>query len=98
MYAVAILSMCTIALSKAAMLFFHLRITPQRSQRIACYALVGLCGTWMVVAMALIGTRCGNHTPWILYGRTCHNFVSRRKIHFVSPDILTTVYARQTAG
>ena len=83
MYAVAILSVCTIALSKAAMLFFHLRITPQRSQRIACYGLVGLCGTWMVVAMTLIGTRCGNHTPWALYGKTCHNFVSRRTLPFV---------------
>jgi hypothetical protein len=83
MYAVAILSVCTIALSKAAMLFFHLRITPQRSQRIACYALVGLCGIWMLVTMALIGTRCGNHIPWVLYGRTCHNFVSRNTFYIV---------------
>jgi hypothetical protein len=76
MYAVAILSVCSIAMSKAAMLFFHLRITPQRSQRLTCYALVAVCVIWMIVAMTLVGTRCGNHHPWKLYGRTCENFVS----------------------
>jgi hypothetical protein len=76
MYTVAILSVCSIAMSKAAMLFFHLRITPQRSQRLTCYALVAVCVIWMIVAITLVGTRCGNHHPWKLYGRTCDNFVS----------------------
>jgi len=75
MYAVAIISLCAIAISKADMLFFHLRITPRRSQRIACYILAGICGLWMLVVMVVIGTRCGNKTPWVLYGRTCHTFV-----------------------
>lgn len=79
MYAIAIVSLCAIAVSKAAMLFFHLRITPRRSQRITCYVLAGICGLWMVVVMALAGTRCGDKTPWLLYGRTCHTLVSRRE-------------------
>jgi hypothetical protein len=78
MYAVAVISLCANAISKAAMLFFHLRITPRRAQRITCYVLVGICGLWMVVVMALTGTRCENKTPWALYGRTCHTFVSRK--------------------
>ena len=78
MYAVAVISLCAIAISKAAMLFFHLRITPRRAQRITCYVLAGICGLWMIVVMALIGTRCGNKTPWVLYGRTCHTYVSCR--------------------
>lgn len=75
MFAVSMLSICAIAASKAAMLLFHLRITPHRTQRSACYALVVLCALWMIVVTALIGTRCGNHEPQRLYGRTCHNFV-----------------------
>jgi len=79
MYAVAVISLCAIAISKAAMLFFHLRITPRRSQRIACYVLAGICGLWVIVVVVLTGTRCGGKTPWILYGRTCHTFVSRKR-------------------
>jgi hypothetical protein len=78
MYAVAVISLCANAISKAAMLFFHLRITPRRAQRMTCYVLAGICGLWMAVVMALTGTRCENKQPWALYGRTCHTFVSRR--------------------
>jgi hypothetical protein len=78
MYAVAVISLCANAISKAAMLFFHLRITPRRAHRITCYTLAGICALWMVVVMALTGTRCENKTPWALYGRTCHTFVSRK--------------------
>lgn len=77
MYAVAILSVGAIAITKAAMLFFHLRITPHRSQRITCYALVALCTVWAVVVMTLVGTRCGNHTPETLYAKYCENYVSK---------------------
>ena len=78
MYAVAVISLCEIAFSKAAILFFHLRITPRRPQRIACYILAGVCGLWIIIVATLIGTRCGKRTPCILYGRTYHSFVSRR--------------------
>lgn len=76
MYGVAMLSLCANAVSKAAMLFFHLRITPLRPQRNACYIMVGVCAVWMIVVVTLVGTRCGNSNPWMLHGRKCHNFVS----------------------
>jgi hypothetical protein len=85
MYAVAVISLCAIAISKAAMLFFHLRITPRRAQRVTCYVLAGICALWMVVVMVSIGTRCGNKTPWVLYSRTCHAFVSRKDHKMRSP-------------
>jgi hypothetical protein len=89
MYAVAVISLCAIAISKSAMLFFHLRITPLRAQRITCYVLAGVFGLWMVVVMALVGTRCGNKTPWALYGRTCHTYVSRR-VHQTQTHVADT--------
>lgn len=75
MYGVTMLSLCANAVSKAAILFFHLRITPLRPQRAACYAMVGVCAVWMVVVVALIATRCGNSHPWMLHGRHCYNYV-----------------------
>ncbi|KAM0716554.1 hypothetical protein Q7P37_007999 [Cladosporium fusiforme] len=77
MYAVSMLSLCANAMSKASMLFFHLRITPLRSQRTVCYVMVGVCMAWMAIAVTLVGTRCGNIHPWMLHGRKCNDYSNR---------------------
>ncbi|KAK5136331.1 hypothetical protein LTR08_003704 [Meristemomyces frigidus] len=49
--AIDLLSLLAIAVSKAAMLAFHLRITPQRNTRLACYILTGAAG-WTGIALS----------------------------------------------
>lgn len=74
-YAVELLCLLAIGFSKVAMLCFFLRITPQRTQRLACYALVATSAAWTIAVVATAATRCDNANAHELLGKACDDYV-----------------------
>lgn len=78
-YTAELLCLVAIGFSKVAMLCFFLRITPQRTQRLLCYALVATCAAWTIAVVATAATRCRNDNAHELLGEDCDDYVSISK-------------------
>jgi len=72
---VELLCLIAIGFSKIAMVCFFLRITPQRTQRLVCYALVTACAAWTIAVVAAAATRCDDVNPLEILGRSCDDYV-----------------------
>ena len=74
-YASNLLFVIPLALSKAAVACFLLRLTPVDAQRRAITILLSIMAVWGVALFFAITLTCDLSHPWILDGQQCTGYV-----------------------
>jgi hypothetical protein len=72
-----ILYIFTLLLSKSAMLFLYLRLSPLRKHHIASWATLGVSAIWALVSTVLIALPCSPFDFWVGGPERCPDIVRR---------------------
>lgn len=74
-YGSNILSILAVGLSRGALMYFSLRLTPVKKQKLYLQALLGCNVAWTVASTFAVALTCDLTRPWVLAGQSCPGFV-----------------------
>ncbi|KAF2015389.1 hypothetical protein BU24DRAFT_408611 [Aaosphaeria arxii CBS 175.79] len=83
-----ILYVITLFLSKGAVLFLYLRLSPGKSHSIASWATLGVCGAWCIIGVVLVVVPCNAEVLWQKGFDSCSSMFPRWQA-ITAIDVLT---------
>lgn len=75
MYGSNLLFVLAVGLSRVAITWFSLRLTPVRQQKLYLKVLLGYTAVWTIAALFAVALTCDLAQPWLLIGQECAGYV-----------------------